>query len=76
MFLLGISGLTVVIVISGLMSASLGHFIRAKFGVEFDLLMFTVTVTGLTGILLGFRSLAEVGVGPFGGYISDRYGRL
>ena len=75
-FLLGISGLTVGIVISGLMSASLGHFIRAKFGVEFDLLMFTVTVTGLTGILLGFRSLAEVGVGPFGGYISDRYGRL
>ena len=75
-FLLGISGLAVGIVITGLMSASLGYFIRSKFGVEFNFIWISITVTSFTGLMLGFKSFAEVFVGPFGGYISDRFGRL
>ena len=74
--LIGVSGLAVGIVISGLMSASLGHFVRSNFGTDFSLLIIPFTVTAYTGLMLGFRSFAEVFVGPFGGYISDRYGRL
>ena len=74
--LIGVSGLAVGIVISGLMSASLGPFVRSNFGTDFSLLIITFTVTAYTGLMLGLRSFAEVCVGPFGGYISDRYGRL
>ena len=74
--LIGMSGLAVGIVISGLMSATLGHFIRSSFGTDFSLLFISFTVTAYTGLMLGFRSFSEVFVGPFGGYISDRYGRL
>ena len=74
--LLGMSGLAIGLVINGLMSASLGHFIRSSFGTDFSLLFISFTVTAYTGIMLGFRSFSEVFVGPFGGYISDRYGRL
>ena len=74
--LIGVSGLAVGIVISGLMSASLGHFVRSNFGTDFSLLIIPFTVTAYTGLMLGFRSFAEVFVGPFGGYISDRYGKL
>ncbi len=75
-FILGVSGLSVGIVITGLMSASLGYFIRSKFGVEFSFIMVSITVTSFTGFMLGFKSFAEVFVGPFGGYVSDRFGRL
>ena len=75
-FILGVSGLSVGIVISGLMSASLGYLIRSKFGVEFSFIMVSITVTSFTGFMLGFKSCAEVFVGPFGGYVSDRFGRL
>ena len=74
--LLGMSGLAIGLVINGLMSASLGHFIRSSFGTDFSLLFISFTVTAYTGLMLGFRSFSEVFVGPFGGYISDRYGRL
>ena len=74
--LLGMSGLAIGLVINGLMSASLGHFIRSSFGTDFSLLFISFTVTAYTGIMLGFRSFSEVFVGPFGGYISDRFGRL
>ena len=74
--LIGMSGLAIGLVINGLMSASLGHFIRSNFGTEFSLLFISFTVTAYTGLMLGFRSFSEVFVGPFGGYISDRYGRL
>ena len=74
--LIGMSGLAIGLVISGLMSASLGHFIRSNFGTDFSLLFISFTVTAYTGLMLGFRSFSEVFVGPFGGYISDRYGRL
>ena len=70
------SGLAIGLVIPGLMSASLGHFIRSSFGTDFSLLFISFTVTAYTGLMLGFRSFSEVFVGPFGGYISDRYGRL
>ena len=33
-------------------------------------------MASLTGILLGFKSFAEVFVGPFAGMLSDKYGRL
>ena len=74
--LIGMSGLAIGLVINGLMSASLGHFIRSSFGTDFSLLFISFTVTAYTGLMLGFRSFSEVFVGPFGGYISDRYGRL
>ena len=74
--LIGMSGLAIGLVIPGLMSASLGHFIRSSFGTDFSLLFISFTVTAYTGLMLGFRSFSEVFVGPFGGYISDRYGRL
>lgn len=75
-FLLGVSGLAVGIVITGLMSASLGYFIRSKFGVEFSFIVVSITVTSFTGFMLGFKSFAEVFIGPLGGYVSDQLGRL
>ena len=63
------------LVFSGLMGATLGHFFRHKYGLEFDFLIVTLGVATVTGFALGLKSFAEVFVGPFGGYFSDKYGR-
>ena len=63
------------LVFSGLMGATLGHFFRYKYGLEFDFLIVTLGVATVTGFALGLKSFAEVFVGPFGGYFSDKYGR-
>ena len=41
----------------------------------FDFLIVTLGVATVTGFELGLKSFAEVFVGPFGGYFSDKYGR-
>lgn len=63
------------LVFSGLIGATLGHFLRHRYGLEFDLISVTFGVATITGFALGLKSLSEVLVGPFGGYFSDRYGR-
>ncbi|MEC8890148.1 MAG: MFS transporter [Chloroflexota bacterium] len=63
------------LVFSGLIGATIGHFLRHRYGLEFDLISITFGVATITGFALGLKSLAEVLVGPFGGYFSDRYGR-
>jgi len=73
--LLGFSGLGIGIVVAGLMSASIGHYLRIKFGTELDLKIVSLTVTGVAGLLLGFRGLADVTLAPLGGYCSDKFGR-
>ena len=73
---IGICGLVVGLAFSGLLGATLGHFLRFNFGTEFNIFIITIGVASLTGILLGFKSFAEVFVGPFAGMLSDKYGRL
>lgn len=63
------------LVFSGLIGATLGHFLRHRYGLEFDIVSITFGVATITGFALGLKSFAEVLVGPFGGYFSDRYGR-
>ena len=63
------------LVFSGLIGATIGHFLRYRYGLEFDLISITFGVATITGFTLGLKSLTEVLVGPFGGYFSDRYGR-
>ena len=63
------------LVFSGLIGATIGHFLRFKYGLEFDLISITFGVATITGFTLGLKSLTEVLVGPFGGYFSDIYGR-
>ena len=73
---IGICGLVVGLAFSGLLGSTLGHFLRFNFGTEFNIIYITIGVASLTGILLGFKSSAEVFVGPFAGLLSDKYGRL
>ena len=63
------------LVFSGLIGATLGHFLRHRYGLEFDIVSITFGVATITGFALGLKSFAEVLVGPFGGYFSDSYGR-
>ena len=63
------------LVFSGLIGATVGHFLRHRYGLEFDIVSITFGVATITGFALGLKSFAEVLVGPFGGYFSDRYGR-
>ncbi|MDC0035476.1 MFS transporter [Chloroflexi bacterium] len=73
--ILSIASMLTGLVFSGLMGATLGHYFRYKYGLEFDLVLFTLGVVTVTGFVLGLKSFAEVLVGPFGGYFSDKYGR-
>ena len=73
--ILSIASMISGLVFSGLVGATLGHFFRYKYGLEFDFVLLTLGVATVTGFALGLKSFAEVFVGPFGGYFSDRYGR-
>ena len=73
---LGFSGLAIGIVVAGLMSASIGHYLRTKFGIELDFKLLTLSVTTVAGLLLGFRGLADVVLAPLGGFVSDKFGRI
>ena len=72
---LSISSMLAGLVFSGLIGATLGHFLRYKYGLDFDFILITLGVATVTGFALGMKSCAEVFVGPFGGYFSDNYGR-
>ena len=72
---LSISSMLAGLVFSGLIGATLGHFLRYKYGLDFDFIFITLGVATVTGFALGMKSCAEVFVGPFGGYFSDNYGR-
>ena len=71
---LSISSMLAGLVFSGLIGATLGHFLRYKYGLDFDLILITLGVATVTGFALGMKSCAEVFVGHFGGYFSDNYG--
>jgi len=73
--ILSIASMLAGLVFSGLIGATLGHFLRHKYGLDFDLILITLGVATVTGFALGMKSCAEVFVGPFGGYFSDKYGR-
>ncbi len=74
--ILSVSSMITGLVFSGLIGATLGHFLRHKYGLEFNVITITVGVATATGFALGLKSFAEVFAGPYGGYISDKYGRL
>ncbi|MCH2521317.1 MAG: MFS transporter [Dehalococcoidia bacterium] len=61
---------------SGAVSGTIGHYLRYRFGLEIEVLTVVVGISTFTGIMLGVRSLAEVFIGPAGGYLSDQYGRV
>ena len=73
---LGFSGLAIGIVVAGLMSASIGHYLRTKFGIELHFKLLTLSVTTVAGLLLGFRGIADVVLAPLGGFVSDKFGRI
>ena len=68
--------LVVGLIWAGILSGTIGHYLRFKYGLELNLLTITLGVTSFTGLVLGLRSFAEVFVGPLGGYLSDKYGRV
>ncbi|MFW6075475.1 MAG: MFS transporter [Chloroflexota bacterium] len=61
--------------ISGLITATLGAWIRQEAGDSIDLLLVSVGVATLTGFLLGTRFLSDFLWGPLSGHLSDRHGR-
>jgi MFS family permease len=63
------------LVISGLVTGTLGFLLREQFGSEVGMLSMTVGVATLTGSLLSLRWFSDLGLGAYLGYLSDRWGR-
>jgi len=61
------------LVFSGLVTASLGFYLKAHFGQQIAVLGMALGVTTATGILLGSQWLP---LSPLFGYLSDRFGRV
>lgn len=74
--ILSVASMITGLVFSGLIGATLGHFLRHKYGLEYNFISITVGVATATGLALGLKSFAEVFAGPYGGYVSDKYGRF
>jgi MFS family permease len=68
--------LVVGLIWAGILSGTIGHYLRFRYGLELNFFTIALGVTSFTGLVLGLRSFAEVFVGPMGGYLSDRYGRV
>ncbi len=68
-------GLVTGLVFAGLVSASLGFYLRAQYGEEVPVAGAAIGVASLTGVMLGMRSLLNLPVAPLAGHISDRLGR-
>ena len=68
-------GLVTGLVFAGLVSASLGFYLRAHYGEEVPVAGAVIGVVSLTGIMLGMRSLLNLPVAPLAGHVSDRLGR-
>jgi MFS family permease len=71
----GLGGLITGLVFSGLVTASLGFFLREHFGDEIAMLGFAVAVTSATGVLLGLQWSLGLPLAPLLGHLSDRFGR-
>jgi MFS family permease len=71
----GLGGLITGLVFSGLVTASLGFFLREHFGEEIAMLGFALAVTSATGILLGLQWSLGMPLAPLLGHLSDRFGR-
>ncbi|MXX80825.1 MAG: MFS transporter [Chloroflexi bacterium] len=61
------------LVFSGLVTASLGFYLKEHFGQQIAILGMALGVTTATGILLGSQWLP---LSPLFGYLSDRFGRV
>ena len=71
----GLGGLITGLVFSGLVTASLGFFLREHFGEDIAMLGFAVAVTSATGTLLGLQWSLGLPLAPLLGHLSDRFGR-
>lgn len=63
------------LVISGLVTGTLGFLISERFGSDVGMFSMTVGVATLTGSLLSLRYLSDLGLGAYLGHLSDRWGR-
>ncbi|CAN5626492.1 MFS transporter [soil metagenome] len=62
--------------IQGLVTATLGAWLRSSFGSDISLAFVTVGVASLTGMLLSIHFLGDFAWGPIAGHLPDRHGRL
>ena len=76
LLMVSVSGLLVGLVFAGLVGASIGFFLREQFGERITLGGLAIGVTSFAGITLASRSVANIGVGPLAGHLSDRIGRV
>ncbi len=76
LLMVGLGGLTGMLVFSGLLTASLGFYLRQRYGDEVAVLGTVIGVASFTGIALGARFTIDFFVGPFAGHLSDRRGRM
>lgn len=63
------------LVIGGLVPATLGYMLRVRFGDTPTMGVLTIGVASLTGILLSSRGFLDLGCAPITGYFADRWGR-
>jgi MFS family permease len=71
----GAGGLITGLVFSGLVTASLGFFLREHFGEEIAAYGVAIGVTSATGLLLGLQWSLGLPLAPLLGHLSDRFGR-
>jgi MFS family permease len=72
----GAGGLITGLVFSGLVTASLGFFLKEHFGDEIAFVGIAVGVTSATGWLLGAQWSLGLPLAPLLGHLSDRFGRV
>ena len=72
----GTGGLITGLVFSGLVTASLGFFLKEHFGDEVAFVGMAVGVASATGWLLGAQWSLGLPLAPLLGHLSDRFGRI
>jgi MFS family permease len=72
----GIGGLITGLVFSGLVTASLGFFLKEHFGDRIAFVGIGIGVASATGLLLGAQWSLGLPLAPILGYLSDRFGRI
>ena len=70
------SGLLVGLSAAGLITASLGFYLREQFSEDVAVGGVVIGVTGLTGLMLGSWHFLGLAAAPLSGHISDRVGRV
>jgi MFS family permease len=75
LLVVGASGLVVALAFSGLVTASLGFFLRELYGEQVPIAGAAVGVSSLTGLLLGSQWAIGLPLAPTAGLLSDRFGR-